>query len=583
MKAVQPSSTRLLPLLALGLLLGATVPTCSFGATPAEAEAAVAGDRGVEGTELAPDLPAYRLPGPLPEGEIPDAATLEAMGAVIGSIHIIEGDIFDMEDPKERYKLYRLANRLHRKTRERVIEAYLLFAPGDPYKRYAVEESERILRNQRYLFDAEIRAVRFHDNQVDLVILTRDVWTLTAAVSVGRSGGENDARFELQDTNFLGTGKEVLAQRSSDVDRTSTRLGYRDPNILGSRARLEAIFSDNSDGTFQKLKIDRPFFSLETHWTAGGEYVEDNRIDSFYRLGKVSGDFRHRETFFEVRGGISRGLVDGYTRRWLQGFTYERDRFGVAGAPPPGVTLENRTLSYPWIAFQLIENRFLKTQDVNRIGRTEDLPIGQRFEVRLGWSSPLFGGDEELAIVSTRFSAGLEGQAGRLLLVDGFASGRLGRSGEQNALVGGNARFYWRNWDRHTFYAYLGFDMAENLDPERQLLLGGDTGLRGYPLRYQAGDRRALLTLEQRFFTRWHPFRLAYIGAAVFFDAGRVWSTGGDGQDELGTLSNLGLGLRISSSRSGFGSVLHMDLAFPLAGDPSIERVQFLVSTRESF
>ena len=45
------------------------------------------------------------------------------------------------------------------------------------------------------------------------------------------------------------------------------------------------------------------------------------------------------------------------------------------------------------------------------------------------------------------------------------------------------------------------------------MLLGGDNGLRGYPLRYQAGTSRALLTLEERYYTGWYPFHLFYVGA----------------------------------------------------------------------
>ena len=59
-------------------------------------------------------------------------------------------------------------------------------------------------------------------------------------------------------------------------------------------------------------------------------------------------------------------------------------------------------------------------------------------------------------------------------------------------------------------------------------MLGGDNGLRGYPLRYQAGDDNALMTLEQRFYSNWQPLKLFNVGAAVFFDAGRTW-----GDDEF--------------------------------------------------
>ena len=125
---------------------------------------------------------------------------------------------------------------------------------------------------------------------------------------------------------------------------------------------------------------------------------------------------------------------------------------------------------------------------------------------------------------------------------------------------------------------------AGELDGERQLLLGGDSGLRGYPLRYQEGDRRWLLTLEQRFYTPWYILRLVRVGAAVFFDAGEAWYAGPRGAGtERGLLRDLGFGLRLGSTRSSGSSMLHIDLAFPLAGDASIDSVQFLVTAEDRF
>ena len=41
--------------------------------------------------------------------------------------------------------------------------------------------------------------------------------------------------------------------------------------------------------------------------------------------------------------------------------------------------------------------------------------------------------------------------------------------------------------------------------------------------------------------------------------------------------------LRLGSTRSGLANVLHLDIAFPLDGDSSIDNVQFLVETKRSF
>jgi hypothetical protein len=48
-------------------------------------------------------------------------------------------------------------------------------------------------------------------------------------------------------------------------------------------------------------------------------------------------------------------------------------------------------------------------------------------------------------------------------------------------------------------------------------------------------------------------------------------------------LADVGFGLRLGNSRSGLGNMLHIDLAFPLNGDPSIKDVQLLVETKRSF
>ena len=44
-----------------------------------------------------------------------------------------------------------------------------------------------------------------------------------------------------------------------------------------------------------------------------------------------------------------------------------------------------------------------------------------------------------------------------------------------------------------------------------------------------------------------------------------------------------GVGLRFGLTRSGLGNVIHVDLAFPLDGDPSITRAEVHIVTKNSF
>lgn len=58
---------------------------------------------------------------------IPSFQELEAAGAIIGEIRIDNQNISDLDNPKEDNALFRLANKLHVRTRPSVVRQYLLF------------------------------------------------------------------------------------------------------------------------------------------------------------------------------------------------------------------------------------------------------------------------------------------------------------------------------------------------------------------------------------------------------------------------------------------------------------------------
>jgi outer membrane protein assembly factor BamA len=523
-------------------------------------------------------------------------------GSTIGEVRVVAKDIFDASNPGEDRKLFHLANHLHRTTRTGVIERQLLFKPGDVFSPELIDESARLLRTNDYLYDVDIRPVLRDDGKVDVEVTTRDVWTLQGGASFGRAGGRNSTSFSLDDSNFLGTGKEVALERIGTIDRTSDLVRYTDPNLFGSRVRLLASYADNSDGGRQRLEIERPFYSLDTRWAAGVRTFRDDRLESLYTLGKAETFFRHQTDSIEAYGGFSPGLEDGVTHRWEAGFTYTRDDFsrttklpglGFRGGLGKALLLfplpPDRVLAYPWVRFESIQSRYVVEKDLDRIQRSEDLNLGRQYSVLLGLSSPTFGGDGTRWVAQSAISDGWRPTPGQIVLFQLGASTRWSQGDAENLVAGGRVRYYLRDLGSEVFYASLGADLAHRLDGEDQLLLGGDSGLRGYPLRYQAGDRRFLLTLEQRFYSDREVFHLAHLGAAVFFDAGQAWFvdtlTLRDRalRQDRQVLKDIGLGLRIASSRSSRGAVLHLDVAFPLDRTRSIQSVQWLVSTGDTF
>jgi len=515
---------------------------------------------------------------------IPTGPELEAAGAVIGKIKVLNGDVFDTSQKGERAWLYRTANKLHINTRRDVIRDQLLFRSGELYVHRIMLETERILRANDYMYDAVIRPVAWDGHTVDLEVRTRDTWTLNPGVNYSRQGGSNSGSIELEEKNLLGTGQVLSFGWANDVDRESLTFSYFDPHFTSSWTRLGVTYSDADDGDTKAFRLDRPFYSFDTHH-AGGLYLYDTmRNNPRYAYGDKVGEFERDQQYYEMYGGKSPGWNEGWVRRWTAGVTFDSNHF----APVPGEELagplpEDRKLVYPWIGFDVLEDVFDERRNQDQIERTEDVLLGFQAGVRLGYASEAFGSDRNAWMFSGYVQEGMDLRPGQSLFLTATTSGRVEDEGLRNAVLSAEARYYARTSAKTKFFATVNGTVSEELDADQQLLLGGDTGLRGYPLRYQAGTSLALLTLEERYYTKWYPFRLFHVAGAVFYDMGRTWGTDVTGATSDGLLRDVGFGLRLGSSRSAFGNVIHIDLAFPLDGDGEIDDVQFVVETKARF
>jgi hypothetical protein len=525
-----------------------------------------------------------RIEEPRP-ADLPGDRELEAAGAVIGSVDIDIRNIFDESDARERNGLFRLANHLHIRTKRSTIRAQLLFASGDKYLARKLAETERALRLLTYVYDARVVPVRYADGKVDIKVITKDVWTLSPGLSFGRAGGSNSTNFKLEDANFLGWGKALQVSHGSTVDRTSNTVAWSDPNVFRSRWTSMLTFSDSSDGTQRSVQVARPFYSLDAPWSAKITALKFDRTISRYNLGDIVDQFNDNESSYELSGGISSGLTDGWTKRLTFGMRYDRNLF----LPTPSTSLPaqrlppERTLSYPFVGFDILQDNYKKTGDENQIGRTEDLYFGTEVKGEVGLSNGVFGADRNAIMLAAKALRGIElTELQQLFLTSDFSS-RIEDGRARNLIADAGAKYYWRWRTDWLLYAGISGAVTNSLDPDMQLLLGGDNGLRGYPLRYESGTSRALLTVEQRFYTDWYPFRLVRVGGAVFADVGRTWGRGVIGNSDPGLLRDVGFGLRLGNTRSGLGNVLHVDFAFPLNNIAGIQRFQFLVQTMQSF
>jgi hypothetical protein len=330
--------------------------------------------------------------------------------------------------------------------------------------------------------------------------------------------------------------------------------------------------------------VNKPFYALDTRRAVGGTLFDDRRRSALYLLGNEAAEYRHAKNFYSAFAGWSRGLRGRWVKRFTAGVVYDENVFLPVAMPTlPAVLPTNRKLVYPYVGLEILEDQFATTRNGDQIDRSEDFYFGTRLAATLGWSDASFGADREAAIYTLTASRGFGSMESKALFLLADVRARREHGQSMNATTRLDLRYYWRQSNKRLFFAFLDGVSGHQLDLDNPLHVGGNTGLRGYPLRYQSGDSRAVLTVEQRYFTDWYPFRLFRVGAAVFADVGRVWGNNPLGAENIGWISDVGIGLRLAPTRIGSRKILHIDLAFPLDGDQSVDSVQFLFELKRSF
>lgn len=534
--------------------------------------------------EAQPDSESFRFEPSAPHQALAEQVPL---GATVGSIRIKRFKVFDMEDPEENKALYRWANDFHFNTRESVIREHLLLEAGEIYIPARLRESERILRDLKFIYDARVRPWRWCGEEVDLEVITRDIWTFTPLVSFSRSGGTNDYALGFRDTNFLGSGKQVVLRYDKDEERSGATILYADPAILGSRWQTRLSLTDNDDGHDRRFRLNRPFFSVYERWSAGLTLKDQQLEENTWYRGDEIEEFDHSVDALRVYGGIAPEVQEEHrVGRWLAGYRYENHEFAFSDSDIPPATLpQDREYSYPYLGYQSVEDEFIEAHNLNYLGRTEDLFVGERFHWNLGYSAESFGATRDQVVIEGRYGNTLWVSGDHLWVVDTQLAGYWSIDDEEfeNLWWTTGTRYHHRQAHNWALFAGMRLDYTDGLTGDQQLTLGGGNGLRGYDRHYQVGDRSVVLNIEERYYSDWHIFRLLRVGFAAFFDVGRAWFPGEDNGSNGGVLSNAGIGLRLVSSRAEKGSVIHMDLAFPFDKDEDVDSMQFLITVKDTF
>lgn len=509
----------------------------------------------------------------------------------IDSISIDIHPIFDEANPKENNWLFKTVNYLHINTNESVIRKDLLFKEGDIYDEKLLQQSERILRTRRYLNYATIAPQQECTANQKVKVDVREVWTLVPGATFSHAGGNSNYSYGLRDSNFLGLGKTLEVKHTSTSQRTGNLFKYYDPNsgILNSTVLLQ--YENNSDGIAKSAAFIRPFIAFETEWSAGISHDQYTQESALYNAGEVANRFAHNNLNESIFYGIKIDTPnDDTVHRIIAGYNRSQDNFLPILSPsaPSMLIPRDREFNYPWAEYQYITDDYVKAHNIQQINRVEDINLGSEIRVRLGYASSRYSVYDKSFIFDSSYEKGVALNENHLLLASVSAGGYYGLGEFYNSKLHAKASYHWKNFNRGQFFVGVTAARGTKLFQDSPFELGGDTGLRGYPAFYQAGDRLQLLTIEQRFFGEKEWFSLFHMGAAVFYDEGRAWGESAIPQSQTTRLRDIGVGLRISGTRTGnreegAHNVLHIDVASPLDGGNDISKFQWLVKVKKGF
>ncbi|MBI5201260.1 MAG: hypothetical protein HY925_06710 [Elusimicrobia bacterium] len=509
----------------------------------------------------------------------PSTDTYSRTEGAIDRVFILRTNVFDPNVPGEGWWPFQIANRIHIMSKEHVIRRELLFDPHGRWDPMEALESERNLRSSGFIRKAEIKPLPRPGGKLDLAVETQDSWTLQPQINVGTEGGDKYFLWGVEENNLLGFGKSVSLFHGQFGAQRRNEARYRDPRLAGTRQRLTGIYAQTDKGDEIGALIDRPFYSLRTPWAMSLLWSRVIQQDELYNNADWYSKFLQHYTAVQAGVGARINQDDDPVQRIHFATHYEKSRFERTPDTAPLTLPQDRTLSGPLVGYTLIQPRFIKETYIDKMQRVEDFNLGNEFALSGGPMLKSWGGDRDRWLVRVQDQQGYHIDEGRFFLGQAAATGRIAGGQLENALLYGSLNAFWKTvWPLpQTWVIHGEGNVGHRLDGEHQLVLGGNTGLRGYKNNSFTGLKSALVNVENRVFLTDELFHLFHIGGVAFFETGAI---AGDGWGFRNSRfkSDVGIGFRVAPSRSATGSVLRMDLAYALNQGPGPSR--WVVSIR---
>jgi hypothetical protein len=450
-------------------------------------------------------------------------------------------------------------------------------------------ELERYLRGKKYLRDAEVTSDTYIK---DIKITTWDNWTLMPTLSFGRKGGINTFSVGIKDRNLLGLGIDAEIASYQNLQRSGYKVHVSSPLFQKQNTELNLKFADNDDGEQKSLFVHKAFASFDTKSSYKVGFNEELRNDTIFQNGENQRIFTHTINYKEINYAWLDSHHSNHLLRYRLGLTQNKHTFSAL-SPEDLLGLSTTTLTetlpldrdllYPWIALQFIEKDFKKLTNINLISQIEDFNQGWQLDTQLGLGN---GSNENSAwlLWKLHLQKGFNIHNNALLLFEFSIANDIYQDRDSRLIAKLNGEYFYRLTKQWGFYLSNTYVLSKNQYSDQPITVGGNSGVRGFPLQYQHGKNSVKLTSEIRYYPEINLFKLFDLAGVAFTDLARTIGDSVVENVENGWLSSVGLGLRVHTPHSGGNnSVIHLDFAFPQSENPQINNFEIRVQAKKSF
>ena len=435
-------------------------------------------------------------------------------GKIIRNIEIITLDPFGytVKDTNVvvQNNLYKAGNRLHLKSKVIAIRNLLLIKKNDSFDSLLVKESERLIRNQKYVQEVSFYTVNAGTNSdsVDIRIRVLDLWSIIPDFSISPS----KVSFGLDEKNFLGLGhgfKNAFTWNHSNGNNVFNSI-YFIPNIYNTYLNSSLHYGmDENKNYIKSINVDRPFYSSYAKWAGGIYLAQQKRIDTTHQNEPFYSAENYTFNNQDYWGGFAHQIFKGNSEKErstnvIFSLRYLRLRFLKK---PENINDSLKIYSnedFYLAGIGISERKYIQDKYIFNYGLIEDVPIGKVYGLTGGYQVRNSIGRYYLGM---RFSNGKYFDWGYLSLNLEYGTFFHLSHFEQSVFVAGvnyfTDLFEIGKWKFRQFIKpslTLGFNRLQT----DNLTINNENGISGFKTTLLSGSKKMVVTFQTQSYAPWN-------------------------------------------------------------------------------